>query len=150
MARLRGAVTTEGEIALSAATAKTVLQVVAATNVRVAIQKIGIAFDGVSATAEPVQVDLVKQTDAGTSSAATPVHKLLGASETLQTTARKTATVEPTTTDVIRRFEVHPQTGKEFSFGPDDEIVLGGGTRLVIRLTAPAVVNAVAFIEFEE
>ncbi len=151
MARLPVVATTEGEVALAAATAKTVLQIVAATNTRIAVKGFSISFDGVSATAEPVQVDIVKQTDAGTSSAGTPVKEQLGlGSETIQTTSRKTITVEPTTTDVLRRYEVHPQSGREVRFGLDDEIILAGGTRLGIRCTAPATVNCVAHISVEE
>ena len=151
MARIRVVATTEGEVALAAATAKTVLQIVAPTNQRLAILGFSISFDGILATAEPVQVDLVVQTTAGTSSAGTPVKEMVGlGSEAIQTTSRKTITVEPTTTDVLRRYEVHPQSGREVRFGLDDEIILAGGTRLGIRCTAPAIVNCVAHISVEE
>jgi hypothetical protein len=151
MARRNIVVTTEAEVALVAATAKTILQVVAPTNQRVAIKGFSVSFDGTSATAEPVQVDLVKQTTAGTMTAATPVAEQVGlGSETIQTTALKNATAEPTTTDVLRRYEIHPQTGREVRFSIDDEIVMAGGTRVGIRCTAPANVNALAHMSLEE
>jgi hypothetical protein len=151
MARRNCVVTTEGEIALAAATAKTILQLVAPTNQRLAVRGFSVSFDGISATAEPVQVDLVKQTAAGTMSAATPVAEQIGlGSEAIQATAQKNATAEPTTTDVIRRYNIHPQTGREVRFGLDDEIVLAGAARLGLRCTAPAVVNVVGHITFEE
>lgn len=149
MARIRAAVTTEGEIALAAATAKTILQLVAPTNQRLAVRGVSVSFDGVSSTAEPVQVDILRQTTAGTMSAATPVREDVG-SETLQATAQKTATVEPTAGDILRRYEVHPQAGAEFRFGYDEEILLAGGTRLGVRVTAPAIVNVVGHISYEE
>lgn len=149
MARLRISVTTEAELALTAATAKTILQWVAPANQRVACTGFAVSFDGTSSTAEPVQVELVRQTDAGTSSAATPVRDGVG-SETIQTTARKNATVEPTTTDVLRRYNVHPQTGFERAFGPDEEILIAGGGRLGLRCTAPAGVNVTGHILAEE
>jgi len=151
MARRNLVVTTEGEIALVAATPKTILQLVAPTNQRLAIRGFSVSFDGISATAEPIQVDLVKQTDAGTTSAATPAAEQIGlGSETIQATARKTASAEPTTTDVLRRYNIHPQTGREFRFSIEDEIVMAGGTRVGLRCTAPANVNVVGHMAFEE
>jgi len=151
MARRNIVVTTEGELALTAATAKTILQLVAPANQRLAIKGFSVSFDGVSATAEPVQVDLVKQTTAGTMSAATPVAEQIGlGAEAIQATANKNATAEPTTTDVLRRYNIHPQTGREIRYGLDDEIVMAGGTRVGLRCTAPAGVNVVGHITAEE
>jgi len=84
------AVANTAEIALSGATAKTVLQLVAASNHCVKIKSWGVFFDGTSVTAEPVQVRLLRQTDAGTMSALTPVERSV-AGVTLQTTAQHTA-----------------------------------------------------------
>lgn len=151
MARLRAAVTTEGEIALSAATAKTILQLVAAANHKVAVKGFSVSFDGTSVTAEPVQVDLIRQTSAGSGGTAATPYAEDTSSETVQTTAVKGCTSEPTgTTIILRRYDVHPQTGFEVRFNSDDEIVLAGGGRLGIRCTAPATVNALAHFSFEE
>jgi len=151
MARRNCSVTTEGEVALAAATVKTILQILAPTNQRVALRGFSVSFDGVSATAEPVQVELVKQTTAGTMTAATPVPEGVGlGSEAIQTVAQKNASAEPTTTDVLRRYEVHPQSGREVRFGIEDEIVLAGAARVGIRCTAPAIVNVLGHMSFEE
>lgn len=153
MARRYGTVTTEGDIALAAATPKTVLQVVAPSNQDVPLRGFSIAGDGVSGTGEPFTVELVIQSDAGTSSVATPVkdNQQHGA---IQTTARKNCTAEPTTTDVLRRYSVHPQDGIERVFGgPGDEITVVGGTRLGIRCTLPTgatAINVSGHIAFEE
>jgi hypothetical protein len=150
MARFKTVVTTEGEIGLLAATTKTVLQAVAPANQRVACRGWSISFDGTSGAAEPVQVDLLFQTTAGTMSAATPVSEDGLGAETIQVTAQKNATAEPTSGGVIRRYEVHPQTGMEMRYSPDEEILIKGGARLGLRVTAPAIVNCVAHFSLEE
>jgi hypothetical protein len=149
MARVRAVATTEGEIALSAATAKTVLQLVAAANHLVAVKGFSISFDGTSSSAEPVQVDILRQTTAGTSSAGTPVEETV-TGVTLQTTSRITITAEPTAGAVLRRYEVHPQAGLLEKFTFEDEIIIGAAGRLGIRCTAPATVNCLAHMAFEE
>jgi hypothetical protein len=149
MARIRTAVTTEGEIALVAATAKTILQLVAPAQQRIAVRAFSVSFDGTSGSAEPVQVDILRQTTAGTMSSATVVREDVG-SETIQMTAQKTATAEPTAGDVLRRYEVHPQAGIEVKYGFDEELLIPGGGRLGLRVTAPANVNAVGHFSCEE
>lgn len=150
MSRL-DAIAQTAEVALVAATTKTVLQIVAPTNHRVAVKGWGVFFDGTSVSAEPVQVELLYQTTAGTMSANTPKRTDGGLSETLQTTAQDNASAEPTAGDVVDVAQVHPQQGYEkmFVFGYN-EVVLGGGDRLGIRCTAPAGVNVRAKILFEE
>lgn len=150
MAGIKAVVTTEGEIALTAATAKTVLQLVAPTNQRLHLKGFGISFDGTSSSAEPVQVDILKQTTAGTMSSATPVKDGDPGSETLQATAQKNATSEPTAGDVLRRYEIHPQGGGYERVFEPGELCIPGGTRLGLRATAPANVNCVGFMSYEE
>lgn len=137
------------EVALSAATAKTVVQITAATNVRVKILGWGVFFDGTSNSGEPVQVRLLRQTTAGTMTSLTPV-KLGTGSETVQTSAQHTATAEPTAGDVLDICEVHPQTGYEKIYPIGYWPVLPGGGRIGIECTAPATVNVRAKIHFEE
>lgn len=137
------------EVALAAATAKTVVQVTAPTNQRLKIKGWGVFFDSTSPTAEPVQVRLLRQTTAGTMSSLTPV-KLVAGSETVQTTAQHTATAEPTAGDVLDAIEVHPQSGYEKIIPMDVPIDVPGGGRVGIECTAPAVVNVRAKIIFEE
>ncbi len=146
MAGIRGQAITN-EIALTAATAKTVIQLVAAANHRVIMTGWGVFFDGTAPTAEPVQVEIVRETTAGTMSALTPTKGNSADDETLQTTAQHTATVEPTVTDTIDAIEVHPQQGYE---KVDCYFPIPGGTRIGIRCTAPAAVNVRAKFFFEE
>jgi hypothetical protein len=140
---------TTAEIALAAATAKTVLQVTAPTNQRLLLKRWGVFFDGTSSTAEPVQVRLLRQTTAGTMSTTTPV-LLSAGSETVQATAQNTATVEPTAGNVLDVAEVHPQSGFEVIIPFDQIIEIPGGTRIGIEVTAPAVVNCRAKLVWVE
>jgi hypothetical protein len=149
MAAFQGQANT-AEIALAAATAKTVLQLVAAANHRVKVLGFGVYFDGVSTTAEPVQVRMLRQTTAGTMTALTPVKRDDSITDTLLTTAQHTATVEPTASDVLEVAEVHPQTFLEKWYPLGAEPIIGGGDRLGIECTAPATVNVRAQLIFEE
>lgn len=149
MARFFGTAQTS-EIALSAATAKTVIQLVAATNHRVVVKRLGVYFDGTSTTAEPVQVRVLRQTTAGTMSALTPVKLDDSIADTLLTTAQHTATVEPTAGDVLDVCEVHPQQSYEWIYPLYEEPIIGGGDRLGVECTAPATVNVRCKIVFEE
>ena len=147
MAGIIGTATTD-EVALVAATAKTVVWIAAALNDRVKVKEWGVFFDGISVTAEPVQVELVKST-AGSAGTLTPVERTSSAL-TLQTTAGSGALTEPTTTSIIAKREVHPQSGyqEKFSFG--DEPTIQNGGKIGIRCTAPAIVNVRGEIVFEE
>lgn len=140
----------QDEVALSAATAKTVIQIIAPSNHRVKILGWGVFFDGTSPTEEPVEVELARQSTAGTMSSLTPVKLDDSLAETLQTTAQHTATVEPTTGDVIDIAEVHPQQGYEIRYPLGQEPIVGGGDRVGIVCTAPSAVNVRAKIIFEE
>ena len=137
------------EVALAAATAKTVIQLVAPANHRVRVLGWGIFFDGVNTAGEPVQVRVMRQTTAGTMSALTPV-QVQPVSETIQSTAQHTATAEPTAGDLIDMIECHPQQGYEVKFPMGQEIIIAGSGRLGIECTAPAIVNCRAKFFFEE
>lgn len=134
------------------ATAKTLLQLTAAPNVRVALRGFSLSFAGIVNTDPPVLLEIVRQTTAGTMSSATPVRKDGLGSETIQTTATHAASAEPTTTDVVARYLVHPQTGLVVRFlaDSDEEIILPGGTRLGFRLTTGTTQNATLQADFEE
>lgn len=149
MAGLRATVNS-GEIATTA-TAKTLLQLVAAANHRVLVKEVSIGFKGTNNTAAPITVDLVRQSTAGTSSSATPVKTDESADETLQTSAVKNCTAEPTGSTIVKTFTVvHPQAGLIWQAPFGGEIPVGGGSRLGLRVSAPADVNAVAEFVFEE
>lgn len=143
---------TNGDVALTAATAKTVLNVINAANALIRIIEFGVSFDGTSSSAEPVTVELCSSTQAtaGSSTAHTIV-QAGGATRTVQATAARNYSSEPTVLTVLKRWLVHPQTGivLQSPLGREPEqVVTADG--LCLRLTAPAAVNAQAYIEFEE
>lgn len=149
MAAFQGVLTT-AEVALTAATAKTVLQLAAAANHRVKVLSWGVYFDGISPTAEPIQVRLLRQTAAGTMTPLTALKRDDSLSETLLTAGSHTATIEPTAGDVMEVKEIHPQTGYEKIYPFGGEVIVGGSDRIGIECTAPAGVNVRAEIVFEE
>jgi hypothetical protein len=130
--------------------AKTLAQIVAAANHKVLIDGVRISFNGVSSTAEPIKVDILRQTTAGTMSALTLVKDPDDWSETMQTTAQHTATAEPTSGDVLHSQYVHPQQGTVWEFAFSRTIAIGGGDRLGVRVTAAASVNALVEFAGEE
>ena len=145
------AVAQTGELATGGGSVqKTLLQVVAAANHRVLVKEISISFTGQSSTAKPIEVEVARQSDAGTSSALTPEKLNESDQETLQTTARENASVEPTTGNTIQSEVVHPQSGYTWQAPFGAAIVIQGGDRLGLMVTAAADVNAVCRMVFEE
>ena len=129
---------------------KTLLQLVAASNHRVKVSEWGISFNGTSTTAAPIEVEIARQSDAGTATSLTLQKIDADGDETLQTTGQHTATSEPTESAVIRREYVHPQAGYTWQAPFGQEIVINGGDRLAIVVTAGASVSAQAHFVFEE
>lgn len=141
-----------GDIALSAATAKTILSVINAANSLIRLCEIGVSFDGTSSSAEPVTVELCSSTQAtaGTSTSHT-IAQVRGPTRTVQATGARNYTAEPTVLTVLKRWLVHPQTGLiiQFPLGREPEQVTTADA-LCLRCTAPATVNVQGYMEFEE
>lgn len=142
-------ITTEGEEALGAATAETVLLLIGATAGKAIIDEIGFGFDGTSATAEPVQWKIKRGNSAsqGTSSAATeekddPDDAAAANAGFHSFTAEPTYTGQP-----LAHGEVHPQGG--WLVLPV-RIFLDDATNSMIglELTAPAAVNVAAHMHW--
>jgi hypothetical protein len=129
---------------------KTLLQLLAATNQRVRLLEIAVAFHGIVNTNEPIQTDVMRQSTAGTMSALTPVTLDDDLAETVQTTAQHTATAEPTAGNILATWAIHPQTGLVYQVPKADEIMIKGAGRLGLCTTAPNSVNADAYLKFEE
>ena len=138
------------EVSCPAATAKTVLQVFAPANQRLRIVGWGVFFDGTSVSAEPVNIKLVRQSTSGTMTSVTPTKCDDSLPETIQSTASADASAEPTTGDVIKFINIHPQSGYEVANGVKDEDWVKGGGRVGIVVTAPGTVNVLPWIKCEE
>lgn len=155
-----GGTATATPAALSAATAKTVVYTVAASSNQHSISEIGVSFDGVTASAVPVLVELISSTTgtAGTPRAALAAGKQLRGwpAQTSQTTAADTYSAEPGTQLVNRKWLVTPNGGLfvvQFPLGREPTGLVTAttdGKAWGLRLTAPATVNAHAYMEWEE
>lgn len=148
----RYTVESNGDISLSAATAKTVLSYIAASSAPFRLIEMEIGFDGTSSSAEPVTVELCKSTEAGAGTSTS--HTILqsgGTTRGVQGSAKRNFTAEPTVLTVIKRWLVHPQTGRtwQFPLGREPEQVTGSQA-YVVRCTAPAAVNVQGYMEVEE
>lgn len=151
MAGLRVTAENTANVALSAATAKTVIQLNAPANQRIKVLRVGVFFDGASTTAVPGDVQLVRKTTAGTGTALTLAKQTSADSETIQTGATENHTVEGTnTTDIIDQWKVHPQQGLDLTYAFGQEKMIVGGGRLALVCNFPAAVNVRAKIDFEE
>lgn len=143
-----------GEVSLSAATAKTALQIVAAANHRVKLLGLALFFKGVVVTDTPVKYRVLRQTTAGTMTSGTVGTHLSknndADDETLQTAVQVNASAEPTAGDVLDFGEIHPQTGAKWFFPLAQEIIVKGGGRLGIELTAPQAQTVVVTADLDE
>jgi hypothetical protein len=130
--------------------AKTLMQIIAAANHRVALSEIGVSFQGTSATDPPVLIEVLRQTTTGTVSALTLVKSNNSDDETIQTTASHTASAEPTAGDILMAFTVHPQAGFVWQAPPGGEIIIPGGGKVGIRATTSTTQTAAVTVKGEE
>lgn len=137
--------------ALAAATAETIIQLVAPATIRGRLIEFGIGFDGIVSTAEPVDVRLLRQTTAGTASAGT-VNPLDVDAPAALVTAQITFTAEPTAGAVLGAWPLHPQGGMmvvKYDLWAEAPVI-DVSTRLGLECNAPAVVNCTAYMKFVE
>jgi hypothetical protein len=145
-------ITTEGEEALAAATAETLVQLRGVTTTKCHIVAWGVSFDSVTAADAPVVVDLLFQTTDGTGSAATEV-ALNPDEPAALATGFHSFSAEPTPGGILETYNVPPQGGmviREYPPGREPIVTNATSSRIGIRCTAPAVCNAVAWIQWEE
>lgn len=149
MARTLFNVSTTAEVALVAATGKTVVQVAATANTRIAVRGFTVSFDGVSSTAGSAQVILSVQSSSGTGSAVTLTKQIGGTTEAIGSSGLFNFSAEPTHT-YIKTYNINPQTGYERAFAPDEEIQLSGGTRVGLQVIVTSACNCHAGLFCEE
>lgn len=149
-------VSTLAAVALSAATAKSILTVLAPAQFGIDLRQLRIAFDGVTASNVPVLVELCQNTLAtnstvgtGNTTAGTPT-QVYGRAITAGFTAFYNSTSEPTVLTPYDRWTITPNGGVlvydyPADRTPDSPVSAG----LTIRCTAPAAVNVNATMVFE-
>ncbi len=149
MAKAGYSATVGAAVALAAATAKSVLSVIAPAQFGVDLKKIRIGFDGVTASAVPVLVELVSFTTDGTGTGGT-VNQVYGRSITAGFTTKYNYSAEPTTATVIDRWTLTPNGGLviyDWPLGDTPDCAVSN--LFTLRCTAPAVVNVNASMWFE-
>jgi len=159
MAKAGYSAQTGGAVALVAATAKTVLFVLAPAQFGLDLKKYRLSFDGVTASNVPVFVEINYLTGAtnstpgtgNTSLATAPnLQQVYGRSITAGFTGGYGCTSEPTVQTNIDAYLLTPNGGTviyDFPLGDTPDTAVSNG--VCIRLTAPAVVNARASLFFE-
>lgn len=139
-------------VALTAATAKTCAAIVGAAGESVTLVEIAVSFDGVTASAIPATVELMDYTAAatGTRTTGTAV-QTRGQRITAGTAFFHTYTVEPTVLTALYKWYISPNGGLfhlQFPLGREPDVVIAKG--LAIRITAPATVNTLVTMVWEE
>jgi len=147
-------VSTIGSLALAATTAKTILNVISGANALTRIVELSVSFDGVTATAVPAVVELVSSTQAGAGTPGTTptIYQMRGPTRTVQATAAQNYSAEPTVLSPWKRWLVPVFNGLlvvQFPLGREPEQIVTADA-IGIRVTAPAIVNVSAFLEWEE
>lgn len=149
MAKAGYSVRTSSAVALSAATAKTALAVLAPSSFGIDLKKFSIGFDGVTASAVPVFWEVCYLTGATNSTAGTGntsetsnVQQIYGRTITHGVTAFSASTSEPTVLTPVRSNLLTPTGGLlmyDFPLGDTPDSAVSQG--FAVRLTAPATVN---------
>jgi len=154
MAKAGYTASTGTTVALSAATAKSVIGVSSPSTFGVDLKKLRIGFDGVTASAVPVLVELCVATFAtngpGTNSTSITPVQAYGRSIVAGFTAARNWTAEPTVLTPVDNWTLTPNGGLvilDFPLGDTPDSAVSNG--FVIRCTAPAVVNVQAALWFE-
>jgi hypothetical protein len=141
---------TSGAVALTAATARTLIEIATGATIDNVWVSFDITFDGVTATAVPVKVDIISTTASGTGTTYTPVKIGNSQNRASITTAEIATTVEGSTPTVLLSWYVPPTSGFSYQWPLGRELGQTVSKFFGIRCTAPAGVNAIANLLFEE
>lgn len=154
MAKSGWGTSTEGAVALVAATAKSILGVRAGTQFGIDLKHYSVSFDGVTATAVPVLIEVCYATFAtnapGTASTATTIDQRYGRTQASGASTARNWTTEPTVLTGLGEILLDPNKGLvmydwPLAESPDTDLNHG----FVLRCNAPAAVNVRAAIRFE-
>lgn len=156
MAKAGYALQTGAAVALVAATAKTVLCVIAPAQFGIDLKKLHLGFDGVTASDKAVLVEVCTSTLAtnstpGTANSTGTVNQIYGRTITAGFTGFYASTTEPTVLTSVWSFLLSPQGGTALYDVPlGDTIDTAVSNGIALRLTAPtSAVNVRATMFFE-
>lgn len=139
-------------LALAAATAKTVLELGTAATDRAKIVSWWVEFDGATATAVPVKIEVGRFSAAVTTATTGTASKFDPADGNPASTVKHSTTTEGAGTAEagIENHRCHPQSGMLVQYPLGREDVMAPSTFFRIRCTAAAAVNVTAGIIWEE
>ena len=147
-------VVTGGAVALTAATAKSVIGVKSHANFGIDLKKLTLSFADTDASEVPVLIEICQSTFAtngpGTNSTSVTPLQTYGRSITVGATAAKTWTTEPTVLTVIREFLLTPAGGVvmyDWPLGDSPDSAVSEG--FVVRCTAPSATDVRATLDYE-
>jgi hypothetical protein len=151
-------VVTTGSTALVAATAKTAIELTTSSTGANDWYQLDMSFNGITSTAIPVTCEIITYGTTGTGTAITfaAAHRASKATQAAAlnppaTTAKVNLSVEGTTSiTVVSGWFVHPQAGVTYQFPLGREFGMNKSLIYGIRFTAPAVVNYITSLYFEE
>jgi len=136
-------------VLLTAATAKTVVSVIAPAQFGVDLVGFRLGFDGVTAANTPVVIEVVTWTTDGTGTGGTVV-QAYGRAITAGFTSKYAYTVEPTTPTLVDRYSLTPNGGAIVYDYPRDRTPDTAVSNLIgLRLTAAQGVSCNATMIFE-
>jgi hypothetical protein len=148
MARTEVSINTGGYISLAAGTPKTILQLTSNTSLASVLRGTSVSFNGNSGVAVPVLVEICRQSD----SPGSPATAALVWRNALETqtgfSGKKSYTTEPTTTEILDLFTVHPTGGRDRRYMDDEEYIVPTSGRIGVRCTAPAAVSVAGRLDF--
>ncbi len=128
---------------------KTIMSVIAPAQFGVDLKKIHMGFDGVTASAVPILVELWSATTDGTGTSGT-VNQVYGRSITAGFTTKYNYTAEPTTLTLLDSWTLTPNGGTLFYDWPlGDTPDCAVSNLMCLRTTAAATVNCRATMWFE-
>jgi hypothetical protein len=147
---------TAAALALVGGAAKTLVNIISGATVSPVITEMSAGFDGVTASAVPVLVELGYSTQAGAGTPGTsPTPTQIRGRGTAVCTAGESYSAEPTALTAFKQWLVTPNGGLlviQFPLGREPQPDLSGGTNkaIFLRCNAPANVNTRGYLEHEE
>ena len=130
--------------------ALTLVQVAPSSNRPVTVVEVGVSFTSVTASDPPVLVELVRASNAGTSSSLSIIRAYDNDPKAPQSTAKQTFTAEPTLIEIVRQWEVTPVGGLFVVQFPVDREIKDLIYNIGIRVTSSVNQSATAYIGYEE
>jgi hypothetical protein len=158
MAKAGYAVETSAAVALSAATVKTALFVLAPAQFGMDLRSVAVSFDGVTTTDKPVLIEVTSLTGATNSTPGTAntnenanIDQLYGRAVVAGFVAGSACTSEPTVQSCVKQWLLTPNGGTfDYDWPLGETLDSDVSKGFAVRLTAPtSAVNARCWMRFE-